>query len=36
MTGWVIGDGVFLLLCLIRSGYEVRNAPTDKELWAKK
>lgn len=33
MTGWLIGYGVILLLCLIWSGYEVRNAPTDKELW---
>lgn len=35
MTGWLIGYGVFLLVCLIWNGYELRNAPTDKELWGK-
>ena len=33
MTGWLIGYGVILLIGLIWGGYELRNAPTDKELW---
>lgn len=33
MTGWLIGYGVILLLSFIWSGYELKNAPTDKELW---
>ena len=33
MMGWLIGYGAVLLLYFIWSGYELRNAPPDKELW---